>query len=74
MFDIGNFSLSTKAKAFPSLTETGRWCVDFSLYTKYDLLLISILKMDSPSTMTIRQLPESSDMDYTLYTGIGWEW
>ncbi|MFK5857167.1 MAG: DUF481 domain-containing protein, partial [Bacteroidota bacterium] len=37
LFDLGDFSLSTKARAYPSFTESGRWRADFNLDTKYDL-------------------------------------
>lgn len=74
LFDIGDFSLSTSAKAFPSFTESGRWRVDFNLDTKYDLPLEFYIKIGFSMNYDNQPVPGGSDMDYTLHTGVGWEW
>ena len=74
LFDIGDFSLSTTARAFPSFTESGRWRVDFNLDTKYDLPLEFYIKLGFSMNYDNRPVPGGSDMDYVLYTGFGWEW
>jgi hypothetical protein len=39
LYDIGDLSILTKAVAYPSITESGRWRADFVFDTKYDLPL-----------------------------------
>src|SRR5690625_2413534 len=39
LYDIGDLSLITRAIAYPSLTESGRWRFDYNLDLKYDLPL-----------------------------------
>ncbi len=73
LFDIGDFSLSTTARAFPSITEAGRWRFDFNLDTKYDLPLEFYIKLGW-SVNYDSQPPSGSDLDYVVYTGFGWEW
>ena len=73
LFDIGDFSLSTTARAFPSFTESGRWRFDFNLDTKYDLPLEFYIKLGLSLNYDSRP-PSGSDLDYVLYTGFGWEW
>ncbi len=74
LFDIGDFSLSTTAKAFPSFTEKGRWRFDFTLDTKYDLPLDFYIKLGGSLNYDNKPVPGGSSMDYVLYTGFGWEW
>ena len=74
LFDIGDFSLSTMARAFPSFTENGRWRVDFNLDTKYDLPLDFYIKIGFSLNYDNQPVAGGSDIDYTLHTGVGWEW
>ncbi|RLD73235.1 MAG: hypothetical protein DRI87_04480 [Bacteroidetes bacterium] len=74
LFDIGDFSLSTAAKAFPSFTEKGRWRFDFNIDTKYDLPLEFYIKLGCSLNYDNKPVPGGSDMDYVIYTGFGWEW
>lgn len=74
LFDIGDFSLSTTARAFPSFTESGRWRFDFNLDTKYDLPLEFYIKIGFSMNYDNQPVAAGSDMDYTLHTGVGWEW
>ena len=74
LFDIGDLSLSTSAKAYPSFTESGRWRVDFNFDTKYDLPLEFYIKIGFSLNYDNRPVPGGSNSDYTLHTGVGWEW
>jgi len=74
LFDIGDFSLSTTARAFPSFTESGRWRFDFNLDTKYDLPLEFYIKIGFTMNYDNQPVTVGSEMDYTLHTGVGWEW
>jgi hypothetical protein len=74
LFDIGDLSLSTSAKAFPSFTESGRWRIDFNFDTKYDLPLEFYIKIGFSLNYDNKPVPGGSDLDYTLHTGVGWEW
>jgi len=74
LFDIGDFSLSTNVKVYPSFTDSGRWRFDFSLDTKYDLPLAFYIKLGWSLNYDNRPIPGGSDMDYVFYTGFGWEW
>lgn len=74
LFDIGDLSLSTKIRAYPSFTESGRWRTDFTFDTKYDLPLEFYIKIGFSMNYDNQPVPGGSDLDYTLHTGIGWEW
>jgi len=74
LFDIGDFSLLTKMKVFPSMTEAGRWRFDMSLDTKYDLPLDFYIKLGGSLNYDNKPVAGGSDLDYVLYTGFGWEW
>ena len=74
LFDIGDLSLLTKAKAFPSFTESGRWRVDFNFDMKYDLPLDFYIKLGYSLNYDNRPVSGASDIDYVLHTGFGWEW
>ena len=74
LFDIGDFSLSTKMKVFPSLTEPGRWRFDMGLDTKYDLPLDFYIKLGGSLNYDNKPVSGGSDLDYVFYTGFGWEW
>jgi hypothetical protein len=74
LFDIGDFSLSTTARAYPSFTEKGRWRFDFNLDTKYDLPLEFYIKLGWSLNYDNQPVPGGSDLDYVIYTGFGWSW
>ncbi len=74
LFDIGDFSLSTKATAYPSITESGRWRADFNLDTKYDLPLDFYIKIGTSVNYDNQPVEGASDLDYVFYSGFGWEW
>lgn len=74
LFDIGDLSLSTKARAYPSFTESGRWRADFNFETKYDLPLDFYIKISVSLDYDNQPVAGASDLDYVLHTGFGWEW
>ncbi|NOX84394.1 MAG: DUF481 domain-containing protein [Chlorobi bacterium] len=74
LFDIGDISLSTAARAYPSFTEAGRWRFDFNLDTKYDLPLEFYIKLGCSLNYDTNPVPGGSDLDYVIYTGFGWGW
>jgi len=74
LFDIGDFSLSTKATVYPSFTESGRWRADFTFDTKYDLPLDFYIKIGTSLNYDNQPVEGASDLDYVLYSGFGWEW
>lgn len=74
LFDLGDFSLSNKARAYPSFTESGRWRADFNLDTKYDLPMDFYIKIGVSLNYDNQPVEGASDLDYVLHTGFGWEW
>lgn len=74
LFDIGDFSLSTTVKVFPSFTDQGRWRSDFNFDTKYDLPLEFYIKIGFSLNYDSEPAIAGTEVDYTFHTGIGWEW
>ena len=74
MFDIGDLNLLTNVRAFPSITEAGRWRVDFNFDAKYDLPMDFYIKLGYSLNYDNHPVVGASDLDYVLHTGFGWEW
>ena len=74
LFDMGDLSLVTTAKVFPGITEAGRLRVDFNFDLKYDLPLDFYIKLGYSLNYDNKPVENASDLDYTLHTGVGWEW
>lgn len=74
LFDIGDLSLITNARVYPSFTEKGRWRADFSFDTKYDLPYEFYIKIGFSLNYDNQPVAGGSDSDYTLHTGVGWSW
>jgi len=74
MFDIGDLSLLTNLNAYPSITETGRWRVDYKIDTKYDLPLDFYIKINLTMNYDNRPAEAGRELDYVFTTGFGWEW
>lgn len=74
LFDLRDFSLSTKARVYPSFTESGRWRTDFNLDTKYDLPLDFYINIGISLNYDNQPVEGANDMDYVLHTGFGWGW
>ena len=74
LFDIGDLSLLTSATGYPSLTESGRFRLDFKFDLKYDLPLDFYIKTGTTLNYDNQPVAGGSDLDYVIQTGIGWEW
>jgi hypothetical protein len=74
MFDVGDLGLLTNVTAFPGITESGRWRVDFKFDLKYDLPLDFYVKLGFTINYDNQPVEGASDTDYVFQTGFGWEW
>jgi hypothetical protein len=74
LFNIGDLSLLTKLVAYPSFTESGRWRSDFNFDAKYDLPFDFYVKLGYTLNFDNQPAEGSSNTDYVLHTGFGWEW
>lgn len=74
MFDIGDFTLLTKAVLYPSITESKRIRADFTLDTKYDLPLDFYIQLGFTLNYDNRPAEDASDTDYIIQTTFGWSW
>jgi hypothetical protein len=73
MFDFNDFSLKTKIKVYPSLSEEGRIRTDFDLSLKYDLPLDFYIKMGFTLNFDNQPAIAGNDFDYVFNSGVGWK-
>ena len=73
MFDYKDFKLITDINIFPSLSEKGRWRVDYSLDVKYDLPYDFYIKSTIQFNYDNQSALAGSDFDYIFTTGFGWK-
>lgn len=73
MYDIGDFNLLTNVVVYPSLTESGRWRVDYTIDTKYDLPLDFYIKLGFTLNYDNQPVENASTTDYVFQTTFGWE-
>ncbi len=73
MFDFKDWSLLTNINVFPSLSESGRWRIDYNLDIKWDLPLDFYIKTNFQVNYDNRPAAAGSDLDYIWTTGVGWE-
>lgn len=76
MFNVGDLDLLTSLTTYPSLTESGRWRIDFKIETRYEMWFDDdfYIKL-SYSVNYDNQPPEgATEMDYVFATGFGWKW
>jgi len=73
MFDYKDFKLITDINVFPSLSEKGRWRVDYSLDVKYDLPYDFYIKSTIQFNYDNQSALAISDFDYIFTTGFGWK-
>lgn len=73
-FNIGDLDLLTTVVAYPSISDAGRWRTDFKFDAKYDLPLDFYIKLGFTLNYDNRPPAGSSESDYVLHTGFGWEW
>lgn len=72
MFDFKDWSLTTNINVFPSLSESGRWRIDYNLNLKWDLPYDFYIKTQLQFNYDNQAAATGSDFDYNLTSGIGW--
>jgi len=74
LIKLKDLDLFTKAMAFPSFTESGRWRFDFNAILKYHLP--HKLYINTKFTLNYDNQPAegASGTDYVLHLGLGWSW
>lgn len=73
IYNVQDFSLFTKATGYPSLSEGGRFRLDYNLVLKYDLPFDIYIKADFTFNYDNQPAIEGNYTDYVFSTGIGWE-
>jgi hypothetical protein len=73
LFDIGDLDLHTQLYAYPGISETGRWRVDFDFNLKYDLLQDFYLKVSTTINYDNRPAVEGTGTYYVYGFSVGWE-
>jgi hypothetical protein len=73
MFDFEDLDLNTNINLFPSLSEKGRWRIDYSLDIKYDLPWDFYIKTGLQFNYDNQAAQTGSDFDYIFTTGFGWK-
>ena len=76
MFNMGDLDLLTGLTAYPSLTESGRWRVDFKIETRYEMWFDDDFYIKLSYSLNYDSNPPegATDLDYVLNTGFGWKW
>jgi hypothetical protein len=73
LFDIKDFTLTSTSFVFPSLTESGRWRIDFQFDAKYDLPLDFYIKSGITFNFDNKPAVVGKEIDYVIMFTIGWE-
>lgn len=73
LYDIGDLSLLTGVAVYPSLTESGRWRLDYNIDLKYDLPLDLYIKFGFTLNYDNQPVKTASKTDYVFQTMIGWD-
>ena len=74
MFDAKDLSIISRLITYPSLSENGRWRVDWNFDLKYDLPLDFYIKTGITLNYDNRPTAGASDSDYYWKLAFGWEW
>ncbi len=74
MFDIKDLSIITRLISYPSISDGGRWRVDWNFDLKYDLPLDFYVKTGITLNYDNRPTAGASDSDYYWKLAFGWEW
>jgi len=72
MFDFKDWRLNTNINTFRSLSQQGRWRIDFNLDLKWDLPYDFYIKTNFQFNYDNRAAASGSDFDYIWTTGVGW--
>jgi hypothetical protein len=73
IFDVKDFNLTTDLTFYPSLTESGRYRVDYNVNLKYDLPLDFFIKLGLTYNYDSKPVEGASDSDYVFQSTFGWE-
>ncbi len=73
MFDYKDFDLNTAVDIYPSMSESGRWRVDYRLDLKYDLPYDFYIKLGFQFNYDNQSATIGGDFDYVFNTGFGWK-
>jgi hypothetical protein len=73
IYDTKDFSITTNGAVYPSITEKGRWRVDFKLDAKYDLPRDFYVKPGITYNYDNRPAEKGKETDYVFVFTIGWE-
>jgi hypothetical protein len=73
MFNFSDLSLLTNVAGYPSLSEKGRFRLDYNLTFKYDLPFEFYIKTDFTLNYDNQPPVGGSESDYVLSSGFGWE-
>lgn len=74
MFDTKDLSIITRLITYPSISESGRWRVDWNFDMKYDLPLDFYVKTGITLNYDNQPTTGASDSDYYWKMAFGWEW
>jgi len=72
MFDYKDWRLKSILNVFPSLSESGRWRVDYNLDIKWDLPLDFYIKTNLQFNYDNRAAATGTNFDYIWTSGVGW--
>lgn len=73
IFDVKDFNLKTDITFYPSLTQGGRYRVDYNLNLKYDLPLDFFIKLGLTYNYDSKPVEGASVSDYVFQSTFGWE-
>ena len=74
LFNTGDLSMISQIRAYPGMTNGGRWRVDMNLDLKYDLPHNLYVKIGGSLNFDNYLTENSEKYDYVLQSGLGWEW
>lgn len=72
LFDFEKFELFSKTIAYPSLTDWGRFRLDYALDLKYKLPLSFFVKVGLLFNYDNRPVSDATRTDYVFQTTVGW--
>ncbi|WP_154856075.1 DUF481 domain-containing protein [Cyclobacterium xiamenense] len=73
LYGLDDLSLISHVVAYPSLTESGRWRIDYSFDVKYDLPLNLYFGLGFTVNFDNRPRENASRSDYVFQTSFGWK-
>ncbi len=73
LYDTGDLSLLTQVVIYPGITDTERFRSDMKLDAKYDLPMDLYIKFGITVNYDNKPAAGTSETDYIIQTGFGWE-